>query len=143
MTGTTKKSMDVSSGTALILARLDTLEEGQKDIVKLLRGDGDNLGIVAQVKVNTGKLDDIEEAMSCVEDHVTVSQAEHNMLVKHEKVLFGDNGNVKNGLISRFEYIEKTFSTQGKIVLALALGIISTAGGAIGTYIVDRILTVK
>ena len=143
MTGTTKKSTDVSNDTALILARLNTLEECQKDIVKLLRGDGDSLGIVAQVKVNTGKHDDTEEAMSCMGNHVTGSKMEHDMLAKHEKVLFGDNGNVKNGLISRFEYVEKTFSTQGKVVLALALGIVSTAGGAIGTYIVDRILTVK
>ena len=140
MTGTTKKSMDVSSDTALILARLDTLEEGQKDIVKLLRGDGDNLGIVAQVKVNTGKLDDIEEAMSCVEDHVTVSQAEHNMLVKHEKVLFGDNGNIKAGLLSRFESVENVFSTQGKVILVFSLGIISAIGGAVGTYIIDKVI---
>jgi len=140
MTGTTKKSMDVSSDTALILARLDTLEEGQKDIVKLLRGDGDNLGIVAQVKVNTGKLDGIENSMSCVEDHVTVSQAEHNMLVKHEKVLFGDNGNIKAGLLSRFESVENVFSTQGKVILVFSLGIISAIGGAVGTYIIDKVI---
>jgi len=140
MTGTTKKSTDVSSDTALILARLDTLEEGQKDIVKLLRGDGDNLGIVAQVKVNTGKLDGIENSMSCVEDHVTVSQAEHNMLVKHEKVLFGDNGNIKAGLLSRFESVENVFSTQGKVILVFSLGIISAIGGAVGTYIIDKVI---
>ena len=140
MTGTTKKSMDVSSDTALILARLDTLEEGQKDIVKLLRGDGDSLGIVAQVKVNTGKLDDIEETMSCVEDHVHVSVTEHNMLVKHEKVLFGDNGNIKAGLLSRFESVENVFSTQGKVILVFSLGIISAIGGAVGTYIIDKVI---
>ena len=140
MTGTTKKSTDISNDTALILARLDTLEEGQKDIVKLLRGDGDSLGIVAQVKVNTGKLDDIEEAMSCMGNHVTGSKMEHDMLAKHEKVLFGDNGNVKNGLISRFEYIEKTFSTQGKVTIMFILGMASTIGGILGTYIIDKVI---
>ena len=140
MTGTTKKSTDISNDTALILARLDTLEEGQKDIVKLLRGDGDSLGIVAQVKVNTGKLDDIEEAMSCVENHVIISQAEHNMLVKHEKVLFGTDGNIKAGLLSRFESVENVFSTQGKVILVFSLGIISAIGGAVGTYIIDKVI---
>jgi hypothetical protein len=139
MTGTTKKSMDVSSDTALILARLDTLEEGQKDIVKLLRGDGDNLGIVAQVKVNTGKLDDIEEAMSCVEDHVHVSVTEHNMLTKHDRILFGDNGNIKAGLISRFESLEKAFSIQNKVAIMVAVGIGNIIGGAI-VVVITRVI---
>lgn len=136
--------MEVSPDTAIILLRLDTLEEIQKDIMELLRGEGDNLGIVAQVKVNTGKLDNMEDAVSYVKEYtdgnVHSNKIVNEMLVKHDRILFGTDGNIKLGIIARLEMIERTFSTQGKIVIMFILGMASAIGGVIGTYIIDKVI---
>ena len=81
-----------------------------REVIDCLRGCGKDIGLVAEVKLNT------------------------ILTQKHDLALFG---NGKRGVVSVIEELSRAFGKREKVLLAFVIAVVSAIGGAIGSFVVS------